>query len=128
LSIAGRGLGFADTRGTLFFNIEAILAMKQPRAFLLENVKRLTTHDHGKTFVFILERLKRLGYNEVRRLTVIEMLRLQGVPDDFKMPLPYSSARKVIGNSVIVPVIQAIASEIFKVFQNKLRHNVYNLN
>jgi len=37
-------------------------------------------------------------------------------------------ARKVIGNSVIVPVIQAIASEIFKVFQNKLRHNVYNLN
>ncbi|GAB6982746.1 DNA cytosine methyltransferase [Prevotella dentasini] len=61
-SIAGKGLGFADTRGTLFFNIEAILAAKRPQAFLLENVKRLTTHDGGNTFTVILDRLKRLGY------------------------------------------------------------------
>jgi DNA (cytosine-5)-methyltransferase 1 len=61
-SIAGKGLGFADTRGTLFFNIEAILKAKQPRAFLLENVKRLTTHDNGQTFAVILEKLKALGY------------------------------------------------------------------
>jgi len=230
-SIAGKGLGFADTRGTLFFNIEAILAAKQPQAFLLENVKRLTTHDHGKTLAIILERLKRLGYtvfytilnslnfglpqkreriyivgfsqpldfhfpkpsgsykpladilendeevsasyflsqeirqkrlqrvksspphpsiwheniggnisalpyscalraggsynylvvNGIRRLTVTEMLRLQGFPDDFKIPLPYSSARKVIGNSVTVPVIQAIASEMLKTLQTPKR-------
>lgn len=61
-SIAGKGLGFADTRGTLFFNIEAILKAKQPDAFLLENVKRLTTHDNGNTFAVILDRLKSLGY------------------------------------------------------------------
>lgn len=61
-SIAGKGLGFADTRGTLFFNIEAILEAKKPRAFLLENVKRLTTHDKGQTFAVILEKLKSLGY------------------------------------------------------------------
>ncbi len=61
-SIAGKGLGFADTRGTLFFNIEAILRAKRPQAFLLENVKRLTTHDHGQTFAVILEKLKELGY------------------------------------------------------------------
>lgn len=61
-SIAGKGLGFADTRGTLFFNIEAILEAKKPQAFLLENVKRLTTHDHGLTFATILEKLKGLGY------------------------------------------------------------------
>lgn len=61
-SIAGRGLGFVDTRGTLFFNIEAILKAKQPEAFLLENVKRLTTHDNGKTFSVILGRLHSLGY------------------------------------------------------------------
>ncbi len=61
-SIAGKGLGFADTRGTLFFNIEAILKAKQSKAFLLENVKRLTTHDHGNTFAVILDRLKKLGY------------------------------------------------------------------
>lgn len=61
-SIAGKGLGFADTRGTLFFNIEAILEAKRPKAFLLENVKRLTTHDKGQTFGVILEKLKGLGY------------------------------------------------------------------
>ena len=44
-SIAGKGLGFSDTRGTLFFNIESILEAKRPEAFLLEHVKRLTTHD-----------------------------------------------------------------------------------
>lgn len=61
-SIAGKGLGFEDTRGTLFFNIESILAEKKPEAFLLENVKRLTTHDSGRTFSVILEKLKNLGY------------------------------------------------------------------
>lgn len=61
-SIAGKGLGFADTRGTLFFNIESILEAKKPKAFLLENVKRLTTHDNGQTFAVICEKLKELGY------------------------------------------------------------------
>lgn len=61
-SIAGKGLGFEDTRGTLFFNIESIIAEKKPKAFLLENVKRLTTHDSGRTFGVILEKLKNLGY------------------------------------------------------------------
>lgn len=61
-SIAGKGLGFADTRGTLFFNIEEILKAKAPQAFLLENVKRLTTHDNGQTFAVILEKLNNLGY------------------------------------------------------------------
>ncbi|MBF0429307.1 MAG: DNA (cytosine-5-)-methyltransferase, partial [Magnetococcales bacterium] len=56
------GLGFADTRGTLFFNIESIIAAKRPQAFFLENVKRLTTHDDGRTFSVILERLNNLGY------------------------------------------------------------------
>jgi DNA (cytosine-5)-methyltransferase 1 len=42
------------------------------------------------------------------------MLRLQGFPDSFKIPLPYSQARKVAGNSVTVPVIEAIAGQIIK--------------
>lgn len=61
-SIAGKKLGFADTRGTLFFNIEQILAAKQPACFLLENVKQLKTHDGGRTFREIIEKLNRLGY------------------------------------------------------------------
>lgn len=62
-SIAGKQLGFEDTRGTLFFNIEAILKAKKPQAFLLENVKRLKTHDGGRTLSVILNRLKSLGYH-----------------------------------------------------------------
>lgn len=62
-SIAGRRLGFADTRGTLFFEIERILKEKKPRAFLLENVRGLTNHDKGNTLKVILAKLNELGYS-----------------------------------------------------------------
>ncbi len=62
-SIAGRRGGFEDTRGTLFFDVARIIKEKQPKAFLLENVKGLTNHDKGKTFNTILNVLKNeLGY------------------------------------------------------------------
>ncbi len=61
-SIIGKGLGFADTRGTLFFDIERILYAKKPEAFLLENVKQLVKHDKGRTFKVILLKLRKLGY------------------------------------------------------------------
>ena len=61
-SIIGNGKGFADTRGTLFFEIERILKEKMPDAFLLENVKRLVNHDKKRTFRVILNKLSELGY------------------------------------------------------------------
>jgi DNA (cytosine-5)-methyltransferase 1 len=61
-SIIGKSLGFADTRGTLFFNIEEILRIKQPYAFMLENVKQLRSHDEGRTLLVIREKLESLGY------------------------------------------------------------------
>lgn len=61
-SIIGEKQGFADTRGTLFFDIERILAEKKPSAFLLENVKQLASHDGGRTFAVIQSRLLNLGY------------------------------------------------------------------
>lgn len=61
-SIIGNMNGFADTRGTLFFNIEEILRVKRPYAFLLENVKQLRTHDNGRTFKIIIQKLEELGY------------------------------------------------------------------
>ena len=228
-SIAGKGLGFSDTRGTLFFNIEEIIDAKKPQAFLLENVKRLTTHDNSQTFSVIIEKLENLGYtvyhrvlnslnfglpqkreriyivgfrneinfefpeplgcyqpldglldddrdvptsyflsdkirekrlkavkgsppnpsiwheniggnisalpyscalraggsynylvvNGIRRLTDREMLRLQGFPEDFKINIPYSQLRKVVGNSVSIPVIKAIAGEMIKALDRK---------
>lgn len=229
-SIAGKQLGFADTRGTLFFNIEEILRAKRPKAFLLENVKRLTTHDKGRTFQVILKKLKDLGYtvyhtvfntldfgipqkreriyivgfkenihfsfpkplkyyrplsefleqegdipsnyfvstemrkkryamvktipqddsiwheniggnisalpfscalraggsynyllvNGERRLTGREMIRLQGFPDSFKIDMvPYTQVRKMAGNSVSIPVIEAIANQMSKAMNDK---------
>ena len=61
-SIIGNGKGFADTRGTLFFEIERIIRDKKPEAFLLENVKQLVKHNNGKTFQVILSKLKEMGY------------------------------------------------------------------
>ncbi len=61
-SAAGKGLGFQDTRGTLFFEIERILKDKKPYGFLLENVEGLVNHDGGKTLSTIISHLKALGY------------------------------------------------------------------
>ena len=60
-SQAGLHKGFSDTRGTLFFNIEEIIRVKRPKAFLLENVKQLKGHDHGRTFQVIEEHLRLLN-------------------------------------------------------------------
>jgi len=62
-SIMGKMKGFADTRGTMFFEVATILERHKPQAILLENVKQLTTHDHGRTFATILRILGELGYH-----------------------------------------------------------------
>lgn len=61
-SIAGKRLGFDDTRGTLFFDIARILSHKRPRHLVLENVKGLLSHDQGKTLQTIVGVLAGLGY------------------------------------------------------------------
>lgn len=61
-SYAGKRQGFGDTRGTLFFEIERLLDAYHPRAFLLENVRGLYTHDKGRTFATIMQHLHNLGY------------------------------------------------------------------
>lgn len=61
-SYAGKKRGFGDTRGTLFFEIERILEKYKPKAFLLENVRGLKTHDGGRTFETIINKLHNLGY------------------------------------------------------------------
>jgi len=228
-SICGDQKGFSDTRGTLFFNIEEILRIKNPYAFMLENVKNLKSHDKGRTFKTIVSHLEELGYyvhhtvlnsldfgvpqkrertiivgfkeklkfffpkplsiranladilefdkdidkkyfvsekirkkrfekvkpnypvpsiwhenksgnisaleyscalragasynylvvNGIRRPTPRELLRLQGFPDNFKIVVPYTQLRKQAGNSVSVPVIEAVAKEMIKSINSK---------
>lgn len=66
----GRAHGFSDeTQGTLFFDVARILAEKQPKAFLLENVKNLKSHDKGRTFDVIIRTLtEELGYNVYHKI------------------------------------------------------------
>ncbi len=226
----GRSHGFLDeTQGTLFFDIARILQYKRPKAFLLENVKNLVSHDKKRTFQVILNTLTELNYsvfyrvidgkhfvpqhrerimivgfnrdyyqdvnsfefpllpvankklsdildkeldpkytlsdklwnylqdysakhklkgngfgfgiadldgisrtlsaryykdgseilipqpgNNPRRLTPRECARLQGFPDDFLIPVSDNQAYKQFGNSVVMPLIQAVAQQIIK--------------
>lgn len=61
-SQAGKKLGLADTRGTLFFDIAKIVEYHRPRVVFLENVKRFKSHDGGRTFETVKGVLEQLGY------------------------------------------------------------------
>jgi len=230
----GRAHGFLDeTQGTLFFEVARIIRDKRPKAFLLENVKNLKTHDKGRTFRVIQSTLQKLGYNlhvaildgkyyvpqhrerifivgfdmnvyggwedfrfpdppdtkqrirsilednvdekytlsdklwnylksyaekhknkgngfgyglvdldgisrtlsaryykdgseilipqegkNPRKLTPRECARLQGFPDDFKIVVSDTQAYKQFGNSVVVPLVSAVASEMLRAMEN----------
>lgn len=62
-SICGKKQGFEDTRGTLFFEICKIIAAKQPKVVVLENVKHLIHHDRGQTLSIIIQSLQNLNYH-----------------------------------------------------------------
>ena len=62
-SYAGLKKGFEDTRGTQFFDIARIINHHKPKAFLLENVKGLRSHDNGRTLHTIIKTLNSMNYN-----------------------------------------------------------------
>lgn len=108
-SIIGKQEGFAnETCGTLFFDIERILREKKPRAFLLENVKNLTSHDGGRTFKTIQTHLEALGYKVYakvlnaldygvpqKRERIIIVGFLEDVPFTFPEPIPVESRKQL---------------------------------
>lgn len=69
-SIAGYQKGFADTRGTLFFDIEKIIEKHKPKVVFLENVKNLVSHDKGRTFKTIIDILE----NKLKYKTFTQIL------------------------------------------------------
>jgi DNA (cytosine-5)-methyltransferase 1 len=199
-SLAGKKLGFDETRGTLFYEILEILQVKKPVAYLLENVPNIENHDNGRTIKTIEQRLRGLGYSfwpeklkasdfglpslrkrlfmvgfkydpenkkifrfpkpkkfktqtlseffgetwsrdlaytlrvggvdsgfkdkrnwdtykingKVRKISVDEAKKLMGFPNDFKFPVSDGIAMKQLGNSVAIPVVEAVAKEILK--------------
>jgi len=61
-SVAGHRKGFADTRGTLFFDVARIAKYHKPKVVFLENVKGFVTHDKGRTFEVVKQTLEDMGY------------------------------------------------------------------
>lgn len=61
-SVAGKQLGFKDTRGTVFFDVARAIKHVSPPYFILENVKNLISHDKGKTIDTIIRTLNEIGY------------------------------------------------------------------
>lgn len=80
-SSAGKRQGFADTRGTMFFEVERILRDKRPKGFILENVEGLVNHDGGKTLQVIVNRLAALNYKFAFRVLNSKYF---GVPQERK--------------------------------------------
>lgn len=106
-SQAGLQKGFNDTRGTLFFYIIKIIEKHRPKALLLENVKRLRTHDNGNTFRVIKLSLEQQGYKVYDQVLAardfgvpqirerIFVVALRETEDEFEWPKPISRKTKV---------------------------------
>ena len=137
-SIIGRKLGFSDTRGTLFFDIERILKAKQPKAFLLENVRQLVTHDKGRTFKVILKNLEGLGYFiHYKILNGLnfgvpqkrERIILVGFKENYNFKFP-ASGSKVVALSEILEPESEIKKKYFlsPYFQQKIKEKLKEQN
>ena len=115
----GRKHGFLDeTQGTLFFDIARIIEHKKPKAFMLENVKNLISHDKGNTFRVIKNTLQELGYsvhfqvlngkhfvpqNHVRILIVGFRKEIFNGKENFnfpKLPEPNSAIREILQEEI----------------------------
>ena len=62
-SLMGKMQGFADTRGTLFFEVMRLAKERHPKILFAENVKGLLNHDNGRTFGTIIRTMDELGYD-----------------------------------------------------------------
>lgn len=73
-SYAGKSLGFADTRGTLFYEYARLIDQVRPKLVLGENVKGLLNHDNGRTLAVIVKQLEELGYRVAYRVLRAQFL------------------------------------------------------
>jgi DNA (cytosine-5)-methyltransferase 1 len=137
-SIAGRKGGFNDTRGTLFFDVAEIIRRKRPKAFFLENVKGLRSHDKGRTLETILNVLRNdLGYivpepqvvnaNDFGVPQHRERIYIVGFAEpaqfSYPKPLPRTSCFADIREKMVVPTKYYLSTQYVQTLVNhKARH------
>ena len=135
-SQAGLKRGFADTRGTLFFDIAKILDHHRPSVVFLENVKRLRSHDDGRTFEVVRNTLEELGY-EVHAKVVNardfgvpqnrERIYIIGFLGKTSFNFPESLERKVKVGDILeekVPDKYTISDKLWEGHQRRKREHV----
>lgn len=114
-SMAGKRLGFEDTRGTLFYELARIMKYKKPRFCIFENVKGLINHDHGHTLAVIVDVFHELGYHVTWQFMDTKDYGLAGKRPrifivchrDFQVDLSHMSIPMVNG-----PVLQDILEDL----------------
>ena len=113
----GRKHGFEDeTQGTLFFDIVRIIREKKPKAFLLENVKNLKSHDKGKTFKVIMKKLQEdLEYDVhvkiVDASSVVPQHRERIFIVGFKKPMDFKFPKMIDKRPALVDILQKKVDE-----------------
>ena len=112
-SAAGKREGFADTRGTLFFDVERILIAKRPKGFILENVEGLVNHDKGRTLDTIIKHLEAIGYKVTYKVLNSKCF---GVPQERKRIYIVGTFNEKV-NLDNFPIIERTLSEILEVGQ-----------
>jgi len=113
----GRKHGFEDeTQGTLFFDIVRIIREKKPKAFLLENVKNLKSHDKGKTFKVIMKKLQEdLEYDVhvkiVDASSVVPQHRERIFIVGFKKPMDFKFPKMIDKRPTLADILQKQVDE-----------------
>lgn len=108
----GNEHGFANrTQGTLFFDVARIIAEKKPTAFLLENVKNLTTHDRKRTFATIMETLvDELGYSVSWKVidagAVVPQHRERVYIVGFRIPTPFKFPELPVSRQSLASILE----------------------
>ena len=117
----GRKHGFDDVKqGNLFFHIAEIIEEHRPKAFFLENVKNLVSHDKGKTFRVIKETLEELGYSFDKRI-------LDGkyfVPQHRERTIMVGFDKKIFGNNISFDFDKVVLPEANHKIKNILEKKV----
>lgn len=99
-SYAGKSLGFADIRGTLFYEYARLISQVKPRLVIGENVKGLLNHDEGRTLSVIVSELENLGYQVAYQVMRAQFL---DVPQKRERLIIFG-LRKDISSEIFFPV------------------------
>lgn len=119
-SQAGLQKGFQDTRGTLFFYITEIIEYHKPKVVLLENVKRLKSHDKGNTYNVIESKLRSLGYTVMSQILAAKDF---GIPQNreriyilaFKDDVQFSFPKPTLEKTSVGDILEEYVSEKYTI-------------